>query len=324
MRGITLHAARHGLTSQDVYDVVHGVNERPTCDCKPGCIAVTRWHGWVKGYALYVKGHYDVIVRSTNTVDQLKNDHWSRGKTKETDVRLARAGEKASLTLKVGYASGRIDHWATGQTRLSNPVIARHAERMKGRKHRLYPTFHVMALVKARLCDRFMVLTPVADIEHRDNNRETPLTIRCVSCDTVTETSVYNVIRKDRQRCHTCDPPVQWTSGGETALAEELSVIFGRVDRFVWVNGWSIDAYVRSIDTYVQYDGIYWHGLDRPIEENTNVKIVRKYFRDREQVAWFSEHGLKLVRITELEWDEAVDKRALIELKFNTGDRDDG
>jgi hypothetical protein len=61
----------------------------------------------------------------------------------------------------------------------------------------------------------------------------------------------------------------------------------------------------RSIDTYVQLDGVYWHGLDRPIEliaehrTKRDVQIHKKWATDREQDAWFAERGMKLVRITD-------------------------
>jgi hypothetical protein len=29
---------------------------------------------------------------------------------------------------------------------------------------------------------------------------------------------------------------------------------------------WPVDFYVKSINTYIQYDSEYWHGLDRSID----------------------------------------------------------
>jgi hypothetical protein len=70
------------------------------------------------------------------------------------------------------------------------------------------------------------------------------------------------------------------------------------------MNIWPIDFYVKSIDTYIQFDGEYWHGLDRPLEEIQKFKTSRDrrifegWNRDREQDKWFREQGLKLNRIT--------------------------
>lgn len=68
---------------------------------------------------------------------------------------------------------------------------------------------------------------------------------------------------------------------------------------------WPIDFYVKSIDTWIQFDGVYWHGLDRPLEIITkhqtkrDVQIHKKWLTDREQDKWFEERGLKLIRITD-------------------------
>jgi hypothetical protein len=73
---------------------------------------------------------------------------------------------------------------------------------------------------------------------------------------------------------------------------------------------WIVDFYVSSIDTYIQFDGVYWHGLDRPIEQIKesgtfghirDASIYRKWCVDRQQDKWFLETGKKLVRITDQE-----------------------
>lgn len=95
----------------------------------------------------------------------------------------------------------------------------------------------------------------------------------------------------------------------EDALYDFLCQSFGTHDvvRQVQVPGkrWLIDFYVKSIDVYVQLDGVYWHGLDRPIEEIAQHKtprdrqIHRKWLTDREQDEWFRAHRQNLVRVTD-------------------------
>lgn len=71
---------------------------------------------------------------------------------------------------------------------------------------------------------------------------------------------------------------------------------------------WSIDFYVNSIDTYVQFDGAYWHGLDRRIDEiaehrtKRDIVIEETFNRDKRQVAWFLQNDLRLVRVTDAEF----------------------
>lgn len=80
------------------------------------------------------------------------------------------------------------------------------------------------------------------------------------------------------------------------------------VERQPVVNGWSIDFYVKSINVYVQFDGIHWHGLDRPIKiirasiRPVDKVILSTYERDAIQNEWFKENGLQLERITDVQF----------------------
>jgi len=93
-------------------------------------------------------------------------------------------------------------------------------------------------------------------------------------------------------------------SGPENKLYELLCEKFGNdnVERQTKVNGWAIDFYIKTIDLYIQLDGVYWHGLDRPIEDIKKFEhkrdsvIYTTYMRDIEQVMWFKENNKRLVR----------------------------
>jgi len=112
-------------------------------------------------------------------------------------------------------------------------------------------------------------------------------------------------------------------SSSEDHCYDLLCGHFGQddVERQVIIPGtrWLIDFYVRSIDTYVQFDGVYWHGLDRPIEviargiTERDVQIQHKYLTDRAQNDWFKAHGKYLVRITDEEF-ERLGERSIAEL----------
>jgi hypothetical protein len=66
------------------------------------------------------------------------------------------------------------------------------------------------------------------------------------------------------------------------------------------VNGWAIDFYLTDLDIYIQFDGVYWHGL---IPFNTLTKqgkyITKVKARDEEQKEWFAKRDMRLVRITD-------------------------
>ena len=84
-----------------------------------------------------------------------------------------------------------------------------------------------------------------------------------------------------------------------------INAHFDNVIRNVSVCNWSIDFYIKSINTYIQFDGMYWHGLDRPIEEikkfksKQDVTIYGSYLRDIKQDEYFKENNLRLIRITD-------------------------
>lgn len=70
---------------------------------------------------------------------------------------------------------------------------------------------------------------------------------------------------------------------------------------------WTVDFYVEGIDAYVELDGEYWHGLDRPLDvialcaTRADRKILGTHHSDRMQDEWFRDNALRLVRITDKE-----------------------
>jgi hypothetical protein len=89
---------------------------------------------------------------------------------------------------------------------------------------------------------------------------------------------------------------------------EKLCIIYGKenIDRQVITNGWAIDFYIKSIDTYIQFDGVYWHGLGirrmKDIGGRRYKRISRTIEIDSAQNKWFVENGLKLIRITDVQF----------------------
>jgi hypothetical protein len=94
----------------------------------------------------------------------------------------------------------------------------------------------------------------------------------------------------------------------ELQFFDALRQIYGFVEHTKFINNWKIDFYIDSISTYVQLDGVYWHGLDRTLEQIMMFKNKRDYviyetiLRDLRQNEWFGAKGLKLKRITDIEF----------------------
>lgn len=75
---------------------------------------------------------------------------------------------------------------------------------------------------------------------------------------------------------------------------------------------WVIDFYVVPLHTYVQLDGVYWHGLDRPLDvirqfaHARDRVIYQKWLTDREQDEVFKRRGIRLVRVTDLQFKKGI------------------
>lgn len=90
------------------------------------------------------------------------------------------------------------------------------------------------------------------------------------------------------------------------------------IQRQVFLNGWIIDFYLPKKDLYIEIDGVYWHGLDRPLSEIKKFKtkrdmvIYKKYLRDREQDKWFKANNLVLMRFT----DKQIKEESVVKCIF--------
>jgi hypothetical protein len=63
---------------------------------------------------------------------------------------------------------------------------------------------------------------------------------------------------------------------------------------------WPIDFYIKSIDAWVQVDGVYWHGLVPTATTLAHANIIMyKQDVDRRQNEWFAERNMKLIRTTD-------------------------
>ncbi len=319
-RGITFHAVKqHNLTLPEFWLKVHKFEISPRCQCSDNCQMLTSWHSWDRGFLLYTKGHYDVKKKGKITQDRLLSDkHWSRGHTKETDERLFHLGQKVSVKLKHRFSDESFKHWSKGKTKESHPSLLNQSKKMIGKKSHFYSIDVVLKAINDKITNKFTLVTALNDIENREHNK-TLIDIKCnnVKCEKITTLTIYNLIRKQKQRCKHCDVPKRWISNGERELVSVLRTMYSIVEHTVYVNGWSIDVYVPEINVYFQFDGIYWHGLDRPISEIVDKKILKKVERDRQQIEWFSKNSMNLVRINEIEWKNAADKVTFLLERMN-------
>lgn len=100
----------------------------------------------------------------------------------------------------------------------------------------------------------------------------------------------------------------------EDNLFKMLTSAFKEVHRHVEMNGWDIDFYIKDNDTYVNMNGVYWHGRDTTNEQlsesltKQSKTILGTKMRDALREKWFLENKKKLVIIWEDELESAVQK----------------
>lgn len=93
----------------------------------------------------------------------------------------------------------------------------------------------------------------------------------------------------------------------EDFLFNLLVQCYENVERQVRINGWNIDFLINDKNVYVQLDGIYWHGLNRPIEMIQKSQCERDQYilkvieKDKSQNEWFKENNIHLVRLTDID-----------------------
>lgn len=88
----------------------------------------------------------------------------------------------------------------------------------------------------------------------------------------------------------------------------EMKKIFVKDDVIISpivTNGWGVDFYIKSIDTYVEFDGVYWHGLCEnkiPKKGKQRTAILATKVRDAIKNQWFIENQKILIRISDEEY----------------------
>lgn len=79
---------------------------------------------------------------------------------------------------------------------------------------------------------------------------------------------------------------------------------------------WPADFYLPACDVYIQYDGIYWHGLDRDIKsliserhDNPQSRVrLKNYIRDRRQEQYCQQNNIKLIRVRSDDHDAGLEE----------------
>lgn len=230
IRGITIHAKKHELSTQQFYCLVHNVVHIPTCNCSENCVASVTWHSWDKGFLEYAKGHYDKTIRSKNTIQQLQISHWSRGNTKENDIRLRQLGERISSTLKRKYESGELTASQLGKTCETDVGVAE-ATRKRTMQYAigLHPrklTYEdVISKLEITAANKFTFSLDRSQFESRKNNSLLLAEFTCNNCGNVMRNSVQRLMPYNGTlRCNVCEI---YVSRSQSELHEFVCSLIG-------------------------------------------------------------------------------------------------
>lgn len=283
----------------------NGMCDIPKCTCKTTCDSHVRFISWNKGFANFAKGHYSTEKRRiASKTSMLGSSHWSRGRSKNNDIRLLESSLKSSLTLRKGFASGRIKHWSSGKTKLTESRIARAVivKKLRYQSHK-HPHFMNTDDVIARITSSFSGKFTVIDVdfrqllEQRKNNREHILNIECLRCNKIFSRSVYGIIRS-QMKCNSCD--ANSSSIAEAEIYEFISSLGFVAEKRTKLLTHELDIYVPAMKFAVEFNGLYWH--------SEAVNQDKLYHSNKTNVC--ENQGIHLLHVFEDEWR---DKRSIVE-----------
>lgn len=119
------------------------------------------------------------------------------------------------------------------------------------------------------------------------------------------------------------------TSKIEEFVGEVLCDIFGKENVITQIkinNHWVFDFQILNPSLYVQVDGVYWHGLNRPreiieqLKSSKDVSILKNIDKDIKQNIWATENNKIIVRFTDkevLEWQKKKNHKNEINNKIS-------
>lgn len=213
--------------------------------------------------------------------------------------------EKARITCQKNYGVDSPAQSPAVLAKAAQTNLERYGTRVPSQSERVKQRARETSLAK------YGVDWPVQSLDVRERIKSTLLARYGVTCMFLTENSRRKATSEDafRKRHQTFLKNGTYSrnsSKEEDKAYSILCTLFGdeNVERHVMVNDrWPIDFYIANIDTYVQYDGSYVHGLDRPrdVIESSGLKrdkaIIAQLERDSRQNEWFRNAGMKLVRL---------------------------
>lgn len=111
-----------------------------------------------------------------------------------------------------------------------------------------------------------------------------------------------------------CNRNMNYTSKAEKRFINYLKQVFGTNNiQSRWLNLFqrtmNPDAYLRELDVYIEFDGVYWHGLDR--KTNWTFDQINHIKNDLNKNKYAREGKLNLIRISSEVAEQAIKENSI-------------
>lgn len=287
-----------------------------TCEC--GCGSNVTWMGWRLGFTRYVQGHSpswckgrsketDERVASrarATSAGKLKayangtNTAWSKGKTKHNNDRLAACAERQ----RQRFASGELRPWAKGLTKETDERIAIMAAH-DSESHRQIGLRRQLDEQKRRSSDELRLLIEgkgnviiTAGLAEYTNENKSILSVTCTAAGHVTSGIADTLYHGECRMCYPCGsaPQIELFKLVQTLASDAVSC-----DRRT-LHGQELDVLVPSKSFAIELNGLYWHN---ELSGKTATYHERKTLACRDA-------DITLLHVFDDEWR---DKRPIVE-----------
>jgi hypothetical protein len=252
--------------------------------------------GWCKG--LTAENDPRIAERAKGTAkgrktafDEGRITIWSKGKTKETDHRVA----QFAIEQKDRFARGESIPWMKGGTKETDPRIAAMALNVS--------ITHKMKEIRERL-DRLKRLSPeeikkkiaqngrleiIETIGEFINHNVPNIIVQCRVCGTRRQDSLQKL---QHGRCFQCDPQGSADQQQVATYLLSLGITHETNNRKI-IPPHELDIWVPSKNFAIEYNGLYWHNELRKSNTYHENKTLECRSKD-----------LRLLHIFEDEWNE--------------------
>lgn len=251
--------------------------------------------GWSRGLT---KETSDALKRAAETRSETMSElfssgkltPWSKGRTKDTDARLAARSQQ----LKEKFATGEIEPWSKGLTKETDERVWKmslsvsRAHRQKELRGRLDAIKRLdPEVISQRLSENVEQLELITDLESYTRDRHVNLDFRCKTCGSIQQKSLIQALS---DRCDFCTPVGSKGQRELYSFAQTLDPTCRANDRSI-IAPLEMDVVMPTYKLGVEFNGLYFHS-----------EIFKSKRYHDEKSASVAAAGWRLMHVWEDEW----------------------